>query len=60
MTCSTMTGLLAATGTAEDLLDDDPADGIAPARRCCREGKAPQKRTERGSSLSWLMVMVRR
>ena len=29
MTCSTMTGLLAATGTAEDLLDDDPADHAA-------------------------------
>jgi hypothetical protein len=75
MTRSTMTGLMAATGTADDLLDDDRADhaatvadellnddradGIAPARRCCREGKAPQKRTERGSCLSWLMVMVR-
>jgi hypothetical protein len=62
MTCSTMTGLLAATGTADDPLDDDPADhaatvadellnddradGIAPARRCCREGKAPLSRSD--------------
>ena len=29
MTRSTMTGLMAATGTAEDLLDDDRADGSA-------------------------------